>query len=252
MKNIFVYFFTLLPLFYFSQENFKVEYEQKNKIYPRLTNNKSEQYIKSLEEYLKTPVKSTLYYYKGNSFYKNYPKKPLVVEVNREKEGNHTTVRQQKYEGQSDSVYVYTYKNNDSITVLYPSYPNTKRFYRKTKDTWKITYLDQTEKIDNYVCKIAEFSFNSGEVQRVWYTDEIPINAGPSIYCKFLPGLVLKVENERFVLYATTISKNVKESDIEKPDPSLKIYSGKAFDEKMEEIKQMLSRPIKTEKTINL
>ncbi|MGC4128359.1 MAG: GLPGLI family protein [Bergeyella sp.] len=250
MKKILTYLIvTILPLYCFSQEKIKVEYDYIVKLRPALTNNKSEEYKIELEKYLKIPEKHTLYYYNGNSFYKNAPKKSLVVDVSTEKVDAHYTVsKKQQYV--SDTIRYYAFKNNDSITT-WLSYPKMEKFYLRYKPLWTIKYLDETEKIDNYLCKAAELTLKNGEIQKIWYTEEIPLSTGPKQYYGF-PGLVLKVDTPKFVCYATKISKDVKETDIEKLDPKLKVYYGEAYQKKLKEIQEVMSQPIKTEKVINL
>lgn len=66
---------------------------------------------------------------------------------------------------------------------------------------WKIK--EETKKIDSYVVKRAEAMVDGRNVV-VWFTDEIPISAGPS-YFSGLPGLVLQAQFGKRLITATKI-----------------------------------------------
>lgn len=67
--------------------------------------------------------------------------------------------------------------------------------------SWEIK--EETKKIDSYVVKRAEATVNGYQVV-VWFTDEIPVSAGPSSYWG-LPGLVLQAQLGKRLITATKI-----------------------------------------------
>ena len=68
---------------------------------------------------------------------------------------------------------------------------------------WEIK--EETKKIDSYVVKRAEAIVNGNPVI-VWFTDEIPISAGPSYYSG-LPGLILQAQFGKRLITATKIER---------------------------------------------
>lgn len=61
--------------------------------------------------------------------------------------------------------------------------------------------------IENFNCKAALYKIGDDE-SKVWYTEDIPISAGPYNYYK-VPGLILKLESSKLLCYVTNISKNI-------------------------------------------
>ncbi|WP_299443552.1 GLPGLI family protein [uncultured Aquimarina sp.] len=66
---------------------------------------------------------------------------------------------------------------------------------------WKLS--EKTENIFGYTCKSASTINKSGREVLVWYTDEVPIKAGPREYWG-LPGLIVQIEIDDKVLIFTT------------------------------------------------
>jgi GLPGLI family protein len=78
-------------------------------------------------------------------------------------------------------------------------------------------------------------------IYKIWYTEDIPIVAGPNGFNVF-PGLVLRVECDIFVLTAVKISNDGKLSDIEKINPKLKIYKNEELDAKMKDVMERVGK----------
>ena len=219
MKNFFIAFVFVYFGLLKSQEAIKVNYETIN--YPKISFNSQENLSESMKEEFKTkvmqkaqePKKFTLYYYKGNSFFhrnddlKNNISDKQKIEYYRLKN--------------KDGIFLL---NDYKVDVFYGYYP---------MNNMTIEFVNETQIIQNFNCKLALYKIGS-VVSKVWYTEEIPISAGPYNYYK-LPGLVLKVESPNFLSYATQISKDCKESDIKEMDVKLKTYQGEELNEKIKE-----------------
>ncbi|WP_339607354.1 GLPGLI family protein [uncultured Roseivirga sp.] len=97
---------------------------------------------------------------------------------------------------------------------------------------WKLT--NKRKKVLDYVCIGAELTLGE-EVYTAWFSSEIPISAGPSIYYG-LPGLVLAVEkNEAVFILATKIDLSVLPINLESKLKDGKQMSRKNFDETVAE-----------------
>jgi len=67
---------------------------------------------------------------------------------------------------------------------------------------WDIT--GEVVEIGGYSCRQASTTNGNGHAVRVWFTEDIPIPDGPSVY-HGLPGLILKVDVGNTEMTATTI-----------------------------------------------
>lgn len=211
MKLLKVFFFILFSISAQAQ-SFKVVYDrfEKNLI---TDENFSAEFKKKKLEAAKIPDKYILYYLDGNSFFKSLPTEVITHENAPVTIGETTTTFVEKavkaptkiYRSKGDEKF-YSYREEDG-----------KEYYKKSKQVFSsIDFKDETEKIDKFVCKLAEITFKpDGDIFKVWYTEDIPVTAGPFTYSDF-PGLVLKVDSPFFVIYATNISTSVNEKDIEK------------------------------------
>lgn len=193
----------------YGQISVKVHYETLNK--PRINWNgfenipesHREAIRKNAEEKAKKPKKYVLYYHDGNSFFQRDPDKKILS-------------GEQKTESFRLKDKKGFYDLRDYIAEeFYGYYP---------MDNVSITYTDETQTIENFNCKAALYKIGDEE-SKVWYTEDIPISAGPYNYYK-VPGLILKVESSKFLCYATHISKNVDKKDIKEMDATLKVYEG--------------------------
>ncbi|WP_407484133.1 GLPGLI family protein [Elizabethkingia meningoseptica] len=249
MKKSFIFLSFFLLQCIFAQEALKVEYEYVVK--PNGINNsrRTEAFQKTFEEQSKIPEKQILYYYKGNMFYRNFEKPEIIINGENSKEGNTTT----RYKERMTFPVFRFYKNKGDENIYeLRTYPKVEQFYHYYKPTWEqINYKDETIKIDKLECKLVELIQKNGKVIKVWYTEMLPINAGPLGYYNF-PGLVLKVETDTYVCYATSINNHATEKDIEKLDVKLQVYSGNEYDKKVKEIRDFLSKPSETRREIKL
>jgi len=154
-------------------------------------------------ENAKKPEKYVLYYNNGNSFFQKDSNEKL-------------STREQKTEFFRLKDNKGLYKLSDYIVEeFYGYYP---------MDDVSVEFTNETQTIENYNCKAALYKIGNDE-SKVWYTEDIPVSAGPYNYYK-VPGLILKVESPNLLCYATNVSKNVSENDIKKMDPTLKVYEG--------------------------
>ncbi len=97
---------------------------------------------------------------------------------------------------------------------------------------WEIK--DKTQKISGYNCKLATLTDDKGVKVVAWYTDQIPINDGPSRFSG-LPGLILQLQyGEKFFYTATSIKK--ENDNIIIPKPEGNFMKPKEFDEYMSEM----------------
>jgi len=102
---------------------------------------------------------------------------------------------------------------------------------------WKIT--GNQKMILNYPCQEA-VKQDSDKKITVWFTTAIPVSTGPSSYCG-LPGVVLAVDinNGDQTIVATSVSKDVDSTKIQKPTEGKKVTQeefNKIRDEKMKEM----------------
>ena len=100
---------------------------------------------------------------------------------------------------------------------------------------WEVSSVQK--KIGNYNCYKATRTFTretvSGEKQMpviAWFTPEIPYSFGPAGYLG-LPGLVLEVEVDNIIIYASKIFLNQKEKQVITIPKKGKIISEKEYNE---------------------
>ena len=219
MRNILIIFLFICFGLFKSQETIKVIYETINN--PKISFNSQENLSESMKEEFKMkviqkaqePKKFTLYYYKGNSFFQ------------RDTDLKNNSSEKQKIE-------YYRLKNKDGIFLL-NDYKVDEFYGYYPMNNVSVEFANDTQTIENFNCKLALYKIGN-TISKVWYTEEIPISAGPYNYYK-VPGLVLKVESPNFLSYAISISKDCKESDIKKMDSKLKTYEGEELNEKINE-----------------
>lgn len=209
MNKYITIFALICSAFMYGQISVKVHYETLNKPkvnwngFENMPENYKEAIRKHAEDEAKKPEKFVLYYYDGNSFFQKDPDIKLSL-----KEQKTEFFRLKDKEGLYDlSDYI--------VEEFYGYYP---------MDNVSIEYTDETKTIENFNCKAAIYKIGHEE-SKVWYTEDIPISAGPYNYYK-VPGLILKVENSKFLCYATSVSRNVDKKDIKKMDSTLKVYKG--------------------------
>lgn len=244
MMRYFLLFFIYASSTILAQNTLKVEYEMVRNVQniPGLENPNINSAIRDrIMQNISTPEKQVLYYKNGNSFYKNIDVVPeQVVDRKETKEGENKTVTR-TFKTKTLPVRYYHSKGDAGIYSYH--HFNGESFYSDDKPVWKkIEYKNEIQKIDAFDCKLAEVTLSNGTISKVWYTEHIPISIGPLNYHNF-PGLVLKIEAPTFTVYATKVSNDAKEAEIEKMDPKLKIYSGEEWAKKKED---MLNPQVKT------
>lgn len=85
---------------------------------------------------------------------------------------------------------------------------------------WEVT--DEKKEINGYVCTKAISKINGYHFE-AWFTDEIPISAGPEKFDS-LPGLILYVNTGAIELVAKSVKFTDNSINIQKP-----IFTGKTF-----------------------
>ena len=186
--------------------------------YENIPESQKEEIRRQLKQQYEKPNKFVLFYNDGSSYFVN---DPTVVLPERIQKTEYLRIKDKKG----------FYSLNDFIVEeFYGYYP---------QDNIQIEYTDETQIIENYKCKLA--IYKSGNTKsKVWYTEDIPISAGPYIYYK-VPGLVLKVENPNLLCYAVGISKEFDKKDLRKMDPNLKIYEEEELKQKKIEGNEKMS-----------
>lgn len=99
------------------------------------------------------------------------------------------------------------YKNFDEELMVIQRDINDQKYLISEKITsidWKLT--NEKNKIDKFNCRKATALIN-GEQIIAWYTEDIPINDGPSEYWG-LPGLILRIEAPDRTYVAIEINAN--------------------------------------------
>lgn len=137
--------------------------------------------------------------------------------------------------GDTEGVF---YSNIKEQNLLIEKELDGRIFLVKTKFSdfkWDVT-SDQ-KKIGNYNCYKAVRTYTrvtvSGEKQMpviAWFAPEIPYSFGPASYLG-LPGLVLEVEVDNIVIYASKIFLNQKEKQVITIPKKGKIISEKEYNE---------------------
>ncbi|QBJ86329.1 GLPGLI family protein [Chryseobacterium gleum] len=217
MKKHFIIFVLILSSFIYGQQSIQVTYETINK--PKinyngftLSQNQKEEIERQVLQNAKKPEKYVLYYDDGNSFFERDPNEKL-------------SPREQKTEFFRLSNKKGYYRLRDYIVEeFYGYYP---------VDDVSIEYTDEKQTIENYNCKAALYK-NGDIVSKVWYTEDIPVSAGPYDYYN-VPGLILKVESPNILCYAVNISKKVDKKEVKRMDSALKVYEGDELKRKIAE-----------------
>lgn len=166
------------------------------------------------------PEKYILYYNDGDSFFHRDPNDKLSTS---EQKTEFFRLKEKKG----------IYELSDYIVEeFYGYYP---------MDNVSVEFTSETQMIENYNCKLALYKIGDDE-SKVWYTEDIPVSAGPYNYYK-VPGLILKVESPNLLCYATNVSKYVGKKDVKKMDSKLKVYEGEELKLKdTEGVKKFLER----------
>ncbi|SDX37369.1 GLPGLI family protein [Lutibacter oricola] len=116
--------------------------------------------------------------------------------------------------------------------------------YNLSDIKWEL--VNKTKVINNYKCFMAtttKIVKNSKGIFKkpviAWYTTEIPLNFGPKGYGN-LPGLILELQEDKLIFYATKIKLNPKKSiKIVKPNKG-KMLTSKEFELRMKKVSKNL------------
>ncbi|MFC7345855.1 GLPGLI family protein [Chryseobacterium zhengzhouense] len=218
MKTPYFIFLLFFGVFVKSQ-SLKVDYDLVRNTTISTDKNFSSEFRDKILESEKQPEKYILYFINGNSFFKSLPTKEIQHENAPTKSGGTTTTLVEISVKQP--VKVFKMKGDDKYFGF--SSRDGKDFYKISRANFgSKVYKNDEQKIDKFICKLAEITNPSGTITKVWYTEDLPISTGPFAYGDF-PGLVLKVETPTFVMYATKISETVNESEIERMDSKLPV-----------------------------
>lgn len=223
--------FLLLSSFFVNAQFLKVSYSLVRSTTISNNENFSPEMKNKVAESEKIPEKYTLFLAHGNSYFISLPRKIVSNESDTSK-GNSV------YSHIETSIVepIKTYRiNGDDKNYSYHNVDGYEFYQYDSLKSKAINYKQDTQKIENYLCKLVEVTNFNNNVTKVWYTEEVPVSAGPFFFNSF-PGLVLKIEAPTFVMYATEVSNNGIESDVRTIDKKLPIFSGAAYTKKMKEL----------------
>jgi len=214
MNKYYFFLFFLINII-ISSQNLFVNYEEKLKPNSSFLNNTlipediKENYLESI----KTPAKYHLFV-SGNEC--NY------AFGESDNKGN----IKKKYTPFVDSETFFYRKINDTLVYQKATDDQGACYVRNKQIKGKTEYL-KDEKIDQYNCKVVKITDETGDCI-IWYTEDIPINAGPTYYWGF-PGLVLKAEDSTMTIYATSVLLTNQKKEIKPLDTSVRIVEGADF-----------------------
>lgn len=227
---------------FYNAQYLMVEYENINLQNQNLVG-VSKEFQDKLNTVHKSPQKFFLYYADGASFYKSIPRKSFTNNAGDTRK-DERTVEHKREVFKDSELKVYRPKNAKGIYGYYRFPDINEEFYGyKESNFSKIDYKEETLTINKYLCKLVEISFKGAPntVYKIWYTEDIPISAGPAGFNVF-PGLVLRVESPQYIETAIKISNEAKLSDVEKINPQLPVYKEEDFDKKMKEVMEKRSK----------
>lgn len=239
--NIVLVLFTSVLLNNVFGQYLKVEYE-KTELQDFESPTMSKEYNQKVNLARKIPQKNFLYYANGNSFFKNIPRATFIHDAGT-KQIDDSNKETKKEIFKDVEIKIYHIKNEKG-SYQYQSFPRLNdEFYGYIEMNYKnIEYKDDILMIDNYHCKLVEATLINGQITKIWYTEDIPVSTGPFGFNTF-PGVVLRIEAPSYTMTAVKVSNEAKESEVEKINPKLKIYKGEEFTKKMQEIREINSKP---------
>ena len=216
----FIFAFSFLIINFSIAQNLIVEYDLIRNTTTSDNPNYSEEFKEKILEREKKPEKYILHYADGQSYFESLPipdvkneRAPQIMGPNKVYQTEISTVRQVKVYREKGSDFYFQYIIKDE-----------REAYDKSKfSPTNQNYKDETQTINKYHCKLVEINNPKGEIVKIWYTEDLPISAGPFRYANF-PGLVLKIEATNFVMYATKVSSNLEKVEVEKINPKYPIY----------------------------
>lgn len=238
VQNIKILLFVLIASIT-SAQHLKVEYEKINKSFAH-PKGVSESEKKALAEFGK-PQKEILFYADGDSFYTSLPQKAITNQTEKIKVDDKVTkVSSEVF--MMTATKIYHHKDREGL-YQYKEFRG-EEFYHYAEPKYKsIDYKEESEMIQNYLCKLVEVTFENGQLIKIWYTEDVPVSTGPYSYIHF-PGLVLRVESDNFLIYATKVNNEAKEKDVEKINPNIAVYEEADYNKKMQEMNEQSKTPL--------
>jgi GLPGLI family protein len=108
--------------------------------------------------------------------------------------------------------------------IIYNVIIDDKEYYYKKQILDKqLFFSDKTLYVDKYLCHNAyRVNPKNNDTINYWYTKEIPIDDGPGSTMG-LPGLVLKIESQTFLEYATKVEFFKEKLVIDRPKESFNL-----------------------------
>lgn len=162
----------------------KVVYEESLNIPQEIIDNLPPEVKNQAIELINSPVKYNLLYDGKSASYK------IETETSKSRSGNGSKPDSRNSISLTEKS---TYKNYDeNLSIIKTSINNTTYLINEKLDKkdWEIT--EEYKKIGKYACKKAISKNENGNIV-AYFTDEIPISEGPSIYGD-LPGLIIYLE----------------------------------------------------------
>lgn len=176
MKYIFILIGVLTTNLY-SQKNssLKIEYTETTNYIPSITNN----------------FKATLFVQNEYTYYES---DYINTDKATKKEGDEDVIVVNTPEFKFNSEVFINTKTKELTENLYENKFLKKSFsVTDALPKLKWTYLKGEKKFNNFICKKAKTTFR-GRTYNVWYTEKIPVSAGPW-KLNGLPGLILSAED---------------------------------------------------------
>jgi len=228
----------------------------------KFSNEKLEEQLKDLPEVLKSEIRErqkTLghrtFILRSNGKNSLYQIKDDAQEPDRVSEhggGRKTTTTTKRAEfGYSN--YFKDFENDEMINQRFLR----GETYLIKEDLGQFNWEIGSEIVDigGYSCRQATIASKNGNVTRAWFTDDIPIPDGPSIY-HGLPGLILKVEVGNMEIAASTVQLHTN-MEISKPtdgkitskeemDRIAKEYLNRQDDDKRDGNRRVIRKIIRT------
>jgi GLPGLI family protein len=212
MRKIFIIFCLLFNLSVFSQEEISIIiYKKKSNtiIDAKKENTNAGIFVKKMAKEMEN-VEYTLKFNKNSAVFFETSK------MNLEKDENSLVVEFSKTLGGGNGIYYVNRKTNKTFHER--EFESELYLVEQDKiSNWTLT--QEKKKIGNYNCfkatKNDTFVGSSGNLITIkiiaWYTPEIPFSYGPIKY-NGLPGLILELENDKVIFYASKIELHKKDS----------------------------------------
>jgi len=234
MRNYKINYLILLLFFQinilFSQKNFsgKVEYTVKpSESFNPMKISKDQKKRAKLIPFFMESAHFILNFTQKESLYK---KKSLGIKIDNKKGKSHSSFS--GIFGGGDGIY-YS-ESNDKTTILQKNSFGDLFLVSHHFPKWELS--QETKKIGKYKCfkairinKSYEKNNSNSKKTIVWYTPEIPVPFGPTLY-NGLPGLVMEVKIGKIIFSVTKITLNSKKKIfITLPKKGIKISEEKYY-----------------------